>query len=823
MNSHIKNALLNGRLVLLLGAGASRGCQNTLKEELPLGLELAKILAEEMGEHYSDEDLSAVYSAAKVVMGAQLNTVFEKHFKHCIPSREYIELVKYPFFRIYTLNIDDAFEKAAHLYCEKKFNVKQRYDCISEVDQFYQTLDYIKLNGDINQPSGGYIFSPQEYGAGSAKEPIWYDEVARDFYKYTFIFIGTTLKEPLFYHQIEKYKAKTNSSDMKSYVLIPELTPLQTKGLEASNIHHLQGKLSDFVDWLNSEFVTPPTSKDLIKNIRPELDFDNKENISLFSDVTPVNRASLALLPKNTSETEIREFYKGFKPTWFDIIDEVPAFLSNSKNFFAIYLADNKAKPLDLYLMLGSAGCGKSTALKQLALKVSDLCDKNVYFVDEYKDNFKQLVVELDTRHKEPYYLFIERIGDMAPEIADIIKYAKSQKAIFVSAESSSIWASRVKEHLNNYVTSEIDISFIDDSDANIILEKIEKFGNWTRLAKMSTKNRKIELLKKSKQQLLIGLMEATSGEGYNEIVKNDYQSISCEAQRALLILAGLATTQRVPANEATLTRALSYLDVNPNVHFLASQMEGVLKFSNGNVTTRHRVYIDKLFNMYVPTEVLLKTIVAYIKAFSVYQFPIVKNISRNEASIYKHLVNAKFLKRLLKNQKEVVLSVYERFEKVFENEGLFLMQYGLALRTFDRQPEAYEKLRIAHQAFPESAHIEHALAQQRIILACQEDNETIAMAHFDEAERVLKRLNSSDIRVFDHYPIITLSEGHVKVLDKFGHIPQAKILAKTYHDSISKNSTINANGRVKQTLSNLAKYYINGVWLAQNDHELES
>jgi hypothetical protein len=103
--------------------------------------------------------------------------------------------------------------------------VRQRYDCISEVDQFYQTLDYIKLNGDVNYPSGGFIFSPQEYGAGSAKEPLWYDEVARDFYKYTFIFIGTKLKEPLFYHQIEKYKAKTNSSDIRSYILIPELTP----------------------------------------------------------------------------------------------------------------------------------------------------------------------------------------------------------------------------------------------------------------------------------------------------------------------------------------------------------------------------------------------------------------------------------------------------------------------------------------------------------------------------------------------------------------------------------------------------------------------
>jgi predicted AAA+ superfamily ATPase len=106
----------------------------------------------------------------------------------------------------------------------------------------------------------------------------------------------------------------------------------------------------------------------------------------------------LALLPKEQYKTEIREFYKGFKPTWFDITDEVPAFLANTKDFFEKFLVHNKAKPLELYLMLGAAGCGKSTALKQLALKVSDVCDRNVYFVAEHKDNFQELIVELDKR-----------------------------------------------------------------------------------------------------------------------------------------------------------------------------------------------------------------------------------------------------------------------------------------------------------------------------------------------------------------------------------------------------------------------------------------
>ncbi len=75
---------------------------------------------------------------------------------------------------------------------------------------------------------------------------------------------------------------------------------------------------------------------------------------------------------------------------------------------------------------------------------------------------------------------------------------------------------------------------------------------------------------------------------GYNEIIKKDYASITCASEKSLLMLAGLATIQRVPANESTLTRALSYLNLNSDVHYLSTNMDGIVQYLNGNVTTRH-------------------------------------------------------------------------------------------------------------------------------------------------------------------------------------------------------------------------------------------
>ncbi|MDW2177962.1 SIR2 family protein [Vibrio sp. 1637] len=831
MNNLIKNALLNGRLVLLLGAGASRGSKNSLGQEIPLGGELAQILAEALGEELDGEDLPDVYAAARQDLGSQVDNILERHYKHSIPSKEFVELSKYPFFRIYSLNIDDAFEKAVNSHTgaiSKKFNVRQRNDSVVEPDQFFQTLDYIKLNGDINNIKNGFIFSPQEYGDGSASSPMWYQELARDFHRYTFIFIGTQLQEPLFNHQVAKFRAKTGSSSLKSYILIPSLSTLKKKGLATANIEHLEGTLSDFVDWLRREFDTPPTSTDIIANVRPELSIEtasDSKNISLFSGVTPVNRATLALTGStNKSKSKIKNFYKGFKPTWFDIMEEVPAYLERTSLFYENALSSNKAKPLDLFVIFGFAGSGKSTALRQIALKLSEEGDRSVYFIEEFKNDIFELITELDYRNEKPYYLFIDRINHSAFEVAKLLKSARSHKAIFVTSENPKIWHTRVKSHLEDFVTDSTDISEIESSDADVILDKLKTYGNWTRLQKMPHRKRRLELLKKSKKQLLIGLLETTSGEGYQKIIQKDYRAIECNSEKALLILAGLATTQGVAASEVSLTRAMSYMGLNPNIYFVASTMDGIVQYKNGSVTTRHRVYMENLFKFYVAKEDLYEAICAYVDAFSVYHFPIVKHISTSEFAIYKYLVNAKALKKLFKDDRKRILSVYEKFEKQFENEGLFLMQYGLALRSFGENEEAYEKLKIAQQAFPESPHIEHALALQRIILACNESDEAIAMALFSEAEEVLTRLDSSNISPesggTDRYPIITLSEGHVKVLVNLGNISQAKVVARSYYDRIEKNSELKHNARIKKTLGNLMKFSLNGRWLGGENDE---
>ncbi|MDO6542811.1 SIR2 family protein [Photobacterium sanguinicancri] len=812
MNDYIKKAFSKGRLVLLLGAGASYGSKNRNNKDVPLGGQLAELLAEEASLEINGDKLSSVYTAAKSILGSRVNDVLEEHYRYCTPSREYYELAKYPFKRIYTLNIDDAFDVALQRNSPLKVNKRSRMDKINDMDQHDQIIDYIKLNGDVSSLKDGVIFSPREYTVAAIKPPLWYDELASDYFKYTFMFIGTQLEEPLFDHVVQMFMSKAGAQNLRAFLMVPEISEIKRIELSESNIEFIPGTMNDFVSWLSSSFESIPTPRDILVNSRPGLlgTSNQTDVLDCFKGITPISRAHLSLQNRPGTKTEIRDFYKGYKPSWFDVMDNVPANLSNTINVFdQIIRGDSSDK---LHILLGAAGCGKTTALMQIALWITDEFNFNVYFIESYYGDLDKIIDELDARNDGKYFVVFERLLEVCSDLSRVIKSMKSDKVVFIGAENTMIWRNRVYEHLGKHAVKLNDISHIDDHDATKILDKIRVFGNWTRLAKMNASKRKQEILKRSKRQLLIGLIEVTSGQGYSDIIKRDYAFIDCDKQRKLLLLVGLATLQRAQASESTLTRALNNLCVYEDVYSLSEKMGGLIKYDNGMLSARHRVYIETLFKACISKNELYEVICAYIKSFTVYKSPIASSLNKVEGSIYKSIVNAKTLKKLLKD-KELVLNVYSTFEKTFESEGLFLMQYGLALRSFDEQNEAYEKLRIANQAYPESPHIEHALAHQRIIQACRADEEFVAMSFFEQAEKVLNRLDKANVSLFDKYPIISLSEGHVKILDRFGHQPEAKIKAKEYYDRMSRMESKSENERFKNTLVNLQKYFLSGKW----------
>ncbi|MCP4330616.1 MAG: hypothetical protein GY791_19650 [Alphaproteobacteria bacterium] len=337
MLPEIRKAYLDGRTMLFLGAGASVGCVDPAGTELPMASDLAKELSSDMGWSYSDEPLSTVYSAINATNSARLQSYIRRRLTNSRPSAALSDIASFPWPRVYTLNIDDCFENAARKTSQQKLEIYFRNSPLEELDPIFHTLQLIKLNGSADKPEDGFIFSPQEYGEGSRRIPVWYKELAQNYSSYTFLFIGSRLHEPLLQHALAEMRSTLRRSPLRGYVVTPTATDIEKHHLEGLNLQHISGGIQDFASWMRQEFTGKLTGWDLAVARRPELrnigqTLTDKQKRALNS-VILVSSESLPRTSVSEETGKIRDFYRGFKPKWVDILDDIPANITFIGNF----------------------------------------------------------------------------------------------------------------------------------------------------------------------------------------------------------------------------------------------------------------------------------------------------------------------------------------------------------------------------------------------------------------------------------------------------------------------------------------------------------
>lgn len=254
------------------------------------------------------------------------------------------------------------------------------------------------------------------------------------------------------------------------------------------------------------------------------------------------------------------------------------------------------------------------------------------------------------------------------------------------------------------------------------------------------------------------------------------------------------------------------HLGITESPNNLCSALAGIVSFNRGKMQARHPVYSRILFESVVDQNDIARAIKATIRAFSVYGSPVVVKVDKNEGKIFKSILNHRFLKDILHDDEGLILDIYKSFETYFHNDGLYWVQYGLALRSFGRHEDAYDKLRTASEAYS-SNHTEHALAQQLLILADRAPDRTVAMAYLADAVDRLKAIDSV-IEAEDMYPIVTLSEGHTKIIRRWDGEKAGRTIAHDYANSLGQRVKEGLNEqRLKSAWQRLMKYATTGSW----------
>ncbi|MFL9592555.1 SIR2 family protein [Aeromonas schubertii] len=803
MNHNIKKSILNGNCMLLLGAGASFDSLDKRGNSILMAEGLSKELCDALDIEYEPGKLPEVYQIAKHSLGARLKSILCERFEGTKPSNDLTEIAKIPWSRIYTLNIDDSLEKAFYKESKQSISIKTTRSIWSEIDQTLSCVDIIKLNGCINKFEDGLIFSPLEYAAASNNPSEWYKQLGRDYLNYKFIFIGTKLDEPLFKQQLEYYKSCWNGQANKndSLIITPEITTIDKLSLSSMGIHHECATLNDFANWIRKELSPAPKLMDIAEARNPGYKFISDDDDQQKLNISFVEKLLKPSFDKNHGRT--REFYYGFKPTWEEISDDIPAHLDFYDKFMESINEDNI-----LHVIHGPAGSGKSTCLMSTA-KDLNMRGHTVFYLKEPISNLLHQIKNIEKLTPNKYYFVIDKVSTVIDGLIECLESTEINNAIFICGERTNVWHRRTKRQLERYNPTITLSNEITKDDAKRILEKLRLYGPWSRIEKLPEDRRVKELLRRSKKQLLIGLMELTTGYGFEKIIENDFNNLSSDDEKLFLVLIGLATIHSLEFPKDLCLSALEHMKVTTHFETLISSMHGIVHISNNQLRARHPIYMDKLFDGKVTLNIKDNAIRGLLMSLTRTQRPISRNLSRSVLMIFKYAINHNFIKNYYHGSEADILSLYKDHEKYFELDGLFYLQYGLSLRHFKRHDTALQILRNAVTSW-KMKQTEHAYAQQLLICAEFKTKEE-AMRNVSEAEEILLRLDSNNYNDDTDYPLVTLAEGHIKLLIKFNTTSNIKDIANDYIRMLKIRSHQNKNNRrIDDAIANIMKMITN-------------
>ncbi|MCP4330619.1 MAG: hypothetical protein GY791_19665 [Alphaproteobacteria bacterium] len=399
----------------------------------------------------------------------------------------------------------------------------------------------------------------------------------------------------------------------------------------------------------------------------------------------------------------------------------------------------------------------------------------------------------------------------MHKELGELLECSNVSNACLIFSERINIWTRRVRDILGQHTSKVFDVKRIVKDDASEILEKIEKFGPWTRLQRMNESERTNEIFHKADRQLLIGLMEATTGVGFIQIIRNDFAKIGDDSHAKFLVLVGLASIHRSTISPSIVGRALVNLAIAEDVNILASEVEGIVLSNGGKFSARHPVYVRELFEKIVGADIIRDCLISLLTAYADYEAPVIRHVGKSDGVVFKSIINNRFVKQMMRNDESRVRAVYGAFETTFHVDGLYWLQYGLALRSFGHQSEALEKFITAKQAFS-SPQIEHAYAQQLLIIAANASNWDDAEPLLAEAIKSFRSLNTVGWEG-DSYPIVSLAEGHISVVFRFQGLDEAQKLARIYGNELLAARKKGSNERLEEAVNNVMTFATTGVW----------
>jgi len=505
----------------------------------------------------------------------------------------------------------------------------------------------------------------------------------------------------------------------------------------------VEGSTFDFLNWIKKISPELPSRLEVVKAAAPAI----AEIISSIElKGLPYRRMlefaeSFAKVPLSSELSSDRSLYLlGTSPRWEDLHRDLDTPREITDKILTHVLTQFDQKSGTIVALLGSAGCGKSTILRRLGIRLCQ-AGRDVFFTNSERiPSADAITSALETLTDRKCVLLFDNAEIALAGLPGILKRVLESPlppTIVIASRTNDfdrLWArfqgsDEIEEfHVPNLNKPEIK-GIIDVLERNDLLGKLQGLTETERIREFENRAHK---------QILVAMREATSGRGFDEIIKDEFDKLVPIESKILYLCAALVTDA---GYSMTMEQFVRCADVTPSeaLHLLARNLRDiVIPFDRGGeqLKLRHRHIAEFVIERVAPRPMLRE---AYIRLLTVLSSDIGPQNRRSKTfGLYRDVINHLSIYRRFAENLEEARSIYSALSSHLRKDAQFWLQWGSLELEGGSLEFAENYLDQAESLDDKNPHIKNAKAHLLIKKGLEAYNLQLAKELFDDGSKIL-------------------------------------------------------------------------------------
>ena len=426
----------DGKVVLFLGAGASRLAKTPSGQQGPTAKELGELIARNfLGGKHVGSPLNQI--AEYAISESNLGTV-QEFVKSLIdplePTAAHLKMGSFIWHGIATTNYERLIEKAYERACTLQTLrlLIENGDRVEDHIREPEDVLLLKLHGCVTRtanPDCPLILTTDQYIDHRLGRDRLFDILRTWGYEHAIIFLGYSLQDPDIRAILSELTKNARDNRPRYYLVTPDVDDIAIHFWDTKKVSALKGSFDEFMASLDA--AIPSGFRVLARTIRTAIHpIEQKFRRSgtrlsqagwqlIETDVDYVNALAA------TEFVAAGSFYKGFNPG-FSAVEQgldVRRQLGDSilADYFLRDVEDPSSAP-EVLLLKAHAGAGKSVLLRRIAWDAARLYDRMCLFLRPHGVISAAAVQELITLCQQRIFLFVDDAADRVRELQSLFK-----------------------------------------------------------------------------------------------------------------------------------------------------------------------------------------------------------------------------------------------------------------------------------------------------------------------------------------------------------------------------------------------------------------